>query len=265
MKTICNMAILMAALMTLAPVQAQENVKRAFDKLANTQGIKVTRHLSEQHDINLPTRPLLSMCNVYSFTANKGHHKVVDDVIAAMDKDRNNKNCYMVSSRSAGDTGRENMVIGHDINNTYTVGDMKNSSYMSLYFVDDADVTKSHRYAYAIEWVETGDAIEGKLVETYGLIPSKMSSSPSMNSLEDFMRKFNFQIKRFPTLKDTDTRTISSMSLYNMCRQYKNAFVNRNKEREQVVDSLQSLINSLDSKKEEDVVFFLRQAMDEVM
>jgi hypothetical protein len=50
-----------------------------------------------------------------------------------------------------------------------------------------------------------------------------------------------------------------------MCRQYKHVFVNRNKEREQVIDSLQSLINSLDSQKEWDAVFFLQQAMETMM
>ena len=264
MKPLRILTALAVAAMALVPMQAQENVKRAFESFYNTKGIEVSKHFNEQHEVTLPDRPLSLLLNVYNFKMDKGKRRSLDNVLTVLENERNSKNCYSVSSRTAGDTNQERLVYSNDIQKSYVIGEMKNSHYMFILLLDPKDITHSHRYAYAVEWVEDGGKIEGKLVETYGSIPSVIQNKPSGN-LEDFMRKFNFQIKKFPTLKDKQTRTASSMSLLNMCRQYKHVFVNRNKEREQVIDSLQSLINSLDSQKEWDAVFFLQQAMETMM
>ena len=264
MKPLRILTALVVAAMALVPMQAQENVKRAFESFYNTKGIEVSKHFNEQHEVTLPDRPLSLLLNVYNFKMDKGKRRSLDNVLTVLENERNSKNCYSVSSRTAGDTNQERLVYSNDTQKSYVIGEMKNSHYMCILLLDPKDATNSHRYAYAVEWVEDGGKIEGKLVETYGIIPSVIQNKPSGN-LEDFMRKFNFQIKKFPTLKDKQTRTASSMSLFNMCRQYKHVFVNRNKEREQVIDSLQSLINSLDSQKEGDAVFFLQQAMETMM
>ena len=264
MKPLRILTALVVAAMALVPMQAQEKVKRAFESFYNTKGIEVSKHFNEQHEVTLPDRPLSLLLNVYNFKMDKGKRRSLDNVLTVLENERNSKNCYSVSSRTAGDTNQERLVYSNDTQKSYVIGEMKNSHYMCILLLDPKDTTHSHRYAYAVEWVENGGMIEGKLVETYGSIPSVIQNKPSGN-LEDFMRKFNFQIKKFPTLKDKQTRTTSSMSLLNMCRQYKHVFVNRNKEREQVIDSLQSLINSLDSQKEWDAVFFLQQAMETMM
>ena len=49
MKPLRILTALAVAAMALVPMQAQENVKRAFESFYNTKGIEVSKHFNEQY------------------------------------------------------------------------------------------------------------------------------------------------------------------------------------------------------------------------
>ena len=49
----------------------------------------------------------------------------------------------------------------------YPLGDIKGSRYIYALFLDPKDMSKTHRYAYAMEWRKDEKEIVGKLVVTY--------------------------------------------------------------------------------------------------
>jgi hypothetical protein len=62
-------------------------------------------------------------------------------------------------------------MIGDDVNRYVTIGkDYEN--YININILDAADTTKSHRYAYALEWSEKGKTTDVRYIVTYAKIPS---------------------------------------------------------------------------------------------
>ena len=58
------------------------------------------------------------------------------------------------------------MAVGGD-DSGYPLGDIKGSRYIYALFLDPEDMTKTHRYAYAMEWRKDEKEIVGKLIVTY--------------------------------------------------------------------------------------------------
>ena len=159
---------------------AQENVKKAFDKFIASKNVELSKSFSEEHDLTKENRPLLSKADIYNFTIKKKHRKLIDDVLAAFEKDRNNPHVYQALTHSGGrgipTNGRE-LLVGNDRKNSTYIGMDEMQSWQLLCLLDPADKTRSHRYAYAIEWnddpkqIQLSGKIRGKLVVTYSVIP----------------------------------------------------------------------------------------------
>ena len=170
--------LLLCYIVTLA--SAQDNVKRAFDKFINSKKVEVVKSFSEERDIKLPNRPLVSKADVYSFTIKAKDQKLISEVVAAFEKDRNNENVYQVLNHTGGHgiptNGRE-LLVGSDRKNSVYIGMQEMLSWQLMCLLDPADASRTHRYAYAIEWNDDPKArqlskkIRGKLVVTYSVIP----------------------------------------------------------------------------------------------
>ena len=165
--------LLLCYIVTLA--SAQDNVKRAFDKFINSKKVEVVKSFSEERDIKQPNRPLVSKADVYSFTIKAKDQKLISEVIAAFEKDRNNENVYQVLNHTGGHgiptNGRE-LLVGSDRKNSVYIGMQEMLSWQLMCLLDPADASRTHRYAYAIEWNDDPKArhlskkIRGKLVVT---------------------------------------------------------------------------------------------------
>ena len=91
----------------------------------------------------------------------------------------NNPNCYGINTLTTGNVqneGRRNLMIGEDPNRYVTIGEQY-GNYLNINILDAADTTKTHRYAYALEWKEDhkGNAF-ARYIVTYAKIPSAFTS-----------------------------------------------------------------------------------------
>ena len=159
---------------------AQENVKKAFDKFITSKNVELSKSFSEEHDLTKENRPLLAKADIYTFTIKKKHRKLIDEILIAFEKDRNNPNVYQVLSHSGGHgipTNARELLVGNDRKNSTYIGMDEMQSWQLLCLLDPNDKTRSHRYAYAIEWnddpkqIYLSGKIRGKLVVTYSVIP----------------------------------------------------------------------------------------------
>lgn len=182
-KTITLM--LLASLFALTAT-AQENVKRAFDKFISSKKVSVTKTISLERDVSNESLPFVSKSEVYSFTIKKKDRKLIDEVLAAFEKDRDNANVYSILTHNGGHgiptNGRE-LLVGTDRQNSVYIGMNDVESWQLLCLIDPDDASRSHRYAYAIEWnddpkqVLLSGKIRGKLVVTYSPIPQDLIDS----------------------------------------------------------------------------------------
>ncbi|MBR1468895.1 MAG: hypothetical protein IJ605_02115 [Prevotella sp.] len=186
---------LLGSLVSTAAV-AQENLEHAFIKFIDSKHVTVTKSFSEERDITQPSRPLISKADVYTFTLKAKHKKLIDEVLAAFDKDRHNENVYLVLNHTGGrgiPTNGRQLLVGNDTKNAVYIGMNEMESWQLLCLLDPTDESRTHRYAYAIEWNDApaqyiGGMIRGKLVVTYSRIPedvTKYTGSVEYNNVTD--------------------------------------------------------------------------------
>lgn len=168
-----------------ASASAQENVIHAFYKFVESKHVEVTKSFSEERDIKQENHPIIAKADVYTFTIKANRKKLIDEVLAAFEKDRNNENVYLVLNHTGGrgiPTNGRQLLVGEDTKNAVYIGMNEMENWQLLCLLDPTDETRSHRYAYAIEWNEhpdmsVGGVIRGKLVVTYSRIPENVLSS----------------------------------------------------------------------------------------
>lgn len=196
-KTITLM--LLACLFTMTAT-AQENVKKAFSKFVSSKKVSVTKTISEERDVTNESLPVVAKADVYTFTIKKKDRKLIDEVLAAFEKDRENANVYSILTHNGGHgiptNGRE-LLVGNDRKNSVYIGMNDVESWQLLCLIDPADASRSHRYAYAIEWnddpkqVLLSGKIRGKLVVTYSPIPQGVLNMNSGKSQPSNKGKIN--------------------------------------------------------------------------
>lgn len=158
---------LATSIMMLMPltIYAQGNIKRAFNLLTTSQPAKVesTHKLNKEPESGIKVGQL----DVYEFTIPVSHHNLVEDIQQAFDQDKE-KAYSMVSTSTANKRlyNYTSLAVGGD-DTGYPLGDIKDSRYIYALFLDPADQSKTHRYAYAMEWREGAKEIVGKLIVTY--------------------------------------------------------------------------------------------------
>ncbi len=165
-------------------ISAQENVIHAFYDFVDSKKVTVVKSFSEEHDITKPNHPIVSQADVYAFTLKAKHRKLIDTVLAAFEKDRYNENVYQVLNHVGGrgipTNGRE-LLVGKNRKNSVYIGMNEMDNWQLMCLLDPTDETRTHRYAYAIEWNEhpensIADVIKGKLVVTYSVIPEDVKA-----------------------------------------------------------------------------------------
>ena len=160
--------IFIAGLLMLLPTvsMAQENIQKAFDALRQSKDIKevFARH---SLDKDPDTGAMEGLEDTYDFmiTNPKAKH-LVDDIRKAFQQDE--PEAYNVSSGTHG--SNENYVslaVGNSNKGGVAIGLMKGSKWIYACFLDPNDSLRQHRYAYALEWVDDGDKIRGRIAKTY--------------------------------------------------------------------------------------------------
>ena len=161
-KLFLAVSIMMLSLQT---IHAQGYIKRAFNVLITDTSTKVESTHKLNNDPETGTK--IGQLDVYEFTIPASHHDLIEDIRQAFDQDK--EKAYSLSSTTSANKKLYNYtslaVGGEDYG--YPLGKMKNSRWVYALFLDPDDKSKTHRYAYAMEWCEGPKEIVGKLIITY--------------------------------------------------------------------------------------------------
>ena len=163
-----NKLFLAAGILMLMPLtsHAQGFIKRAFNVLITSEPAQVES--SHKLNKNPETGVKEGQLDVYEFTIPASHHDLVENIEQAFEQDK--EKAY--SLRTASATNKKiyvnytSLAVGGD-DSGYPLGDIKGSRYIYALFLDPEDMSKTHRYAYAMEWRKDEKEIVGKLIVTY--------------------------------------------------------------------------------------------------
>ena len=185
MKTIMK-SLMMAGLLLAATTASAQRVQKLEDWMGSLiskaidNKVEVTKSLGQERDILQEGTPLKWRCDIYTFMLPKKQRPLFDEMIKAFEANgREDPNCYGVNSMTTGNPQREgkrNLMVGEDMNRYVTIGEQY-GNYINVNILDAADTTKTHRYAYALEWKEDHKGkVFARYIVTYAKIPSATSS-----------------------------------------------------------------------------------------
>ena len=187
MKTILKSIIATSLLLATITASAQrvesieEQMKKIIDVVMDHQ-VEVTKSLGQERDIRKEGKPLTWRCDIYTFTLPKKYREHLDEMIEVFEtQSRENPNSYGINSMSEASNGdhyanKRNLMIGENPNRYVTIGE-DYSNYLNVNLLDDADTTKTHRYAYALEWRSGSKGkTDVRYIVTYAKIPPATTS-----------------------------------------------------------------------------------------
>ena len=197
--------------------------------------VEVSKSLGQERDITKEGTPLKWRCDIMTFTLPKKQRSMLDEMIKAFEANgTNNPNCYGVNTLTTGNPqnqGKRNLMIGDDPSRYVTIGEQY-GNYINVNILDASDTTKTHRYAYALEWKEDHKGnVFARYIVTYAKIPSAQTTTvigmgiPS-NQIGYINEKANDDafITNFNNLKDyyfnhqTKLTAVTAVSIYNLCK-----------------------------------------------
>ena len=173
-------------------------------------------------------------CDIMTFTLPKKQHSMLDEMIKAFEANGTyNPNCYVVNTLSTGNPqndGKRNLMIGDDPNRYVTIGEQY-GNYINIGILDACDTTKTHRYAYALEWKEDHKGnVFARYIVTYAKIPSAQTTTvigmgiPS-NPINPFSNEMTLDdafIRNFNSLKDYymnhELTEMTANGIYQLCK-----------------------------------------------
>ena len=188
MKSIMTTSLLLVTL--TAPAQSLQDIEKQMGfkmSIANDHGVEVTKSLGQERDIQREGKPLKWRCDIYSFTLPKKERYLLDEMIEEFETNgRENPNCYGINSMSESKDGNRvgqerNLMVGDDPNRFVAIG-KDYTNFININILDNADTTKSHRYAFALEWRDSNKgATDMRYIVTYAKIPSATTTLANQN------------------------------------------------------------------------------------
>lgn len=197
--------------------------------------VEVSKNLGQERDITKEGTPLKWRCDIMTFTLPKKQRSMLDEMIKAFEANGTyNPNCYGVNTLSTGNPqneGKRNLMIGEDPSRYVTIGEQY-GNYININILDATDTTKTHRYAYALEWKEDHKGnVFARYIVTYAKIPSAQTTTIiGMGIPSDQIGYINEKanddafITNFNNLKDyyfnhqTKLTAVTAVSIYNLCK-----------------------------------------------
>ena len=191
MKEIMKSMTTSMLLVTLtAPAQSVKDIEKQMGfQITDVidHGVEVTKSLGQERDIQKEGKPLKWRCDIYSFTLPKKQRYLLDEMIEEFETNgRENPNCYGINSMSESKDGdrvghERNLMVGDDPNRFVAIG-KDYTNFININILDNADTTKTHRYAYALEWRGGNKgATDVRYIVTYAKIPSATTTLADPN------------------------------------------------------------------------------------
>ena len=198
MKTI-RLTLLFWAV-SLAAAAQNRAVEEAFRQFLATPGIATSESVIRERDLSKPGNPMKSTCEIWDFTCDASLLSHIEQLSRTMTANSSSEQCYYVKTHTAGRMDWHDILVGDDPSRVVELGRSERSHYTLVNFLDTLDATKSHRYAYALEWQEqntpfklkeqngklikvpvTEKTIKGKVVMTYARVPKPNQQLQSEN------------------------------------------------------------------------------------
>ena len=188
MKTVMTASLLLVTL--TATAQSVKDIEKQMGfQITDVidHGVEVTKSLGQERDILKEGKPLKWRCDIYSFTLPKKQRYLLDEMIEEFETNgRENPNCYGINSMSESKDGdrvghERNLMVGDDPNRFVAIG-KDYTNFININILDDTDTTKTHRYAYALEWRDGNKgATDVRYIVTYAKIPSATTTLADPN------------------------------------------------------------------------------------
>jgi len=238
MKNLILASLMLATLNASAQNVVAQDIESWMSSLISQtmdNKVEVSKSLGQERDITKEGTPLKWRCDIMTFTLPKKQRSMLDEMIKAFEANGTyNPNCYGVNTLTTGNPqneGKRNLMIGEDVNRYVTIGEQY-GNYININILDASDTTKTHRYAYALEWKEDHKGnVFARYIVTYAKIPSAQTTTvigmgiPS-NQIGYINEKANDDafITDFNILKDyyfnhqTKLTAVTAVSIYNLCK-----------------------------------------------
>ena len=266
-------------------------------------GVEMKKSINYEGDVH--THMLKSRCEIYVFTlTKKQQEKVFQRLLDSFEvMGRSDKNCYSMNSMNdlTGKESLRNLIIGDDVNRYITIG-QDYTNYINVNILDDTDTTKTHRYAYALEWREQSGtsekgAIDVHYIITYAKIPDPYQTSPRVSyqaslspslakEVEDMIkngrelwgRDFAYDellsedniLLTFSKLKDQyingNNHEFNAISIYSLCKRARSFGYFKGEDSKGMLKQLKDEIRELISTGSNDkaVLYYLQHALLEL-
>ena len=145
---------------------AQQQIEKAFEALRQS---KAQKEVWSEHTIEKDpeTGKLEGLSDIYDFLITNPQKK---ELITAIEQAFRQDEGKAYSVRTGNRGGEEHytaLAVGNSNRGGVAIGLMKGSKYIYALFLDPEDSKREHRYAYALEWVDDGDKIRGRIAKTY--------------------------------------------------------------------------------------------------
>ena len=188
MRTI-RLSLLLWAV-SLAAAAQNRAVEQAFREFLATPGISTSESVIRERDLSKPGNPMKSTCEIWDFTCDASMLSHIKQLSQTMEANSSSEQCYYVKTHTAGRMDWHDILIGDDPSRLVELGRSERSNYTIVNFLDTLETTTSHRFAYALEWIEqnvpfklkenngkllktpvTEKTYKGKVVITYARLP----------------------------------------------------------------------------------------------
>ena len=207
MKTIRLTLLLWAV--SLAAAAQNRAVEQAFRQFLATPGIATSESVIRERDLSKPGNPMKSTLEVWDFTCDASLLSHIEQLSRIMTENSSSEQCYYVKTHTAGRMDWHDILVGDDPTRLVELGRSEHSNYTLVNFLDTLETTKTHRFAYALEWIEqnvpfklkeqngklvktpiTEKTYKGKVVITYATMPqakpqAKNNEIKYIDSIED--------------------------------------------------------------------------------
>ncbi len=192
MKTIIKCLFILLATSASAQNRTLEELPSMLQK---EYGLTLKKSINIEQDVLREGRPLKSRADIYAFVLTAKQREKIFPTLqeAFVEAGKDDPNCYSVNTMNdlTGKETQRNLIIGDTPEQYITIGKDYNN-YVNVNFLDAEDSTKTHRYAYALEWREMQEtsvkgSLEARFIVTYAKIPTAQPSvrhGVSMNAFD---------------------------------------------------------------------------------
>lgn len=233
MKTIQKSLILASLLLASMTASAQKVIVQDLESWMGSlisraidNKVEVSKSFGHERDIQKEGTPLKWRCDIITFMLPKKQRPLLDEMIKAFEENgHSNPLCYGINTLTTGNLqneGLRNLIIGEDLNRYVTIG-KQYGNYINVNFLDAADTTKTHRYAYALEWKEDYKGnIFVRYIVTYAKIPMQQPTVTYTTSVNFGSSAFDNDkfLTIFYNLTDSYQKnklSITAVSIFNLC------------------------------------------------